>query len=90
VYFSRSGGVDDLAEQLGRLLDAPELVESYRGRALQRADMYSWEAVTDQYEEMLEAVLAGEPPTGGTPNGGSSWHAARALAGAWSRRYAVS
>jgi glycosyltransferase involved in cell wall biosynthesis len=89
VYFSRNGGVDDLAEQLGRLLDAPDLVESYRGRALQRADTYSWEAVTDQYEQMLEAVLAGEPPDGGSPNGRSSSNAAKVLAGAWSRRYAV-
>ncbi len=69
VYFSRNGGVDDLAEQLGRLLDEPELVESYRSRALQRAAMYSWEVVTDQYEEMLEAVLARRDPGGSTPNG---------------------
>jgi glycosyltransferase involved in cell wall biosynthesis len=81
VYFSRNGGVDDLAEQLGRLLDAPELVERYRGRALQRAETYSWEAVTDQYEQMLEAVLGGEAPAEGSPNGGSSTHAANVLAG---------
>src|SRR5947209_13219817 len=43
VYFSRSGGVDDLAEQLGRLLDDPQLVESYRARALRRAELYSWD-----------------------------------------------
>ncbi len=73
TYFSRNGGVDDLTEQLGRLLDDPELVLSYRERALQRAELYSWEAVTDQYEQMLEAVLAqhsSEPPPP-SPDGAS-------------------
>ncbi len=91
VYFSRNGGVDDLAEQLGRLLDAPDAVESYRVRALRRAEMYSWETVTDQYERMLEAVLAGRIPGPGGPNGGSPGSGQdRALAETDSRRYAVS
>jgi glycosyltransferase involved in cell wall biosynthesis len=65
TYFSRTGGVDDLTEQLGRMLDDPELVGMYRERALRRAELYSWDAVTDQYEQMLQAVLAQrgtEPP----------------------------
>jgi glycosyltransferase involved in cell wall biosynthesis len=90
VYFSRNGGVDDLAEQLGRLLDDPELVDGYRSRGLERAQTYSWEAVTDQYEQMLEAVLAGQPPAGGSSNGGFAGSAAAQVpAGARSRRYAV-
>jgi glycosyltransferase involved in cell wall biosynthesis len=64
TYFSRSGGVDDLTEQLTQLLDDPELVRMYRDRALRRADLYSWDAVTDQYEQLLHAVLeaGGEGP----------------------------
>jgi glycosyltransferase involved in cell wall biosynthesis len=56
VYFSGSAGVDDLARQLRWLLDDPAAVEEYRARALQRAKEYSWEAVTDRYEELLNAV----------------------------------
>ncbi len=57
VYFSRQLGVDDLTHQLQWLLDSPGLVEEYRERARERAGGYSWEAVTDEYEAMLEAVL---------------------------------
>jgi glycosyltransferase involved in cell wall biosynthesis len=56
VYFSGQVGVDDLTVQLDRLLNDPELVEEYRGRALGRARCYSWDAVTDQYEQLLNAV----------------------------------
>jgi glycosyltransferase involved in cell wall biosynthesis len=58
VYFSGSAGVEDLAGQLERLLANPLLVEQYRGRALERAKEYSWETVTDRYEELLTAVCA--------------------------------
>jgi glycosyltransferase involved in cell wall biosynthesis len=54
VYFSGREGVSDLARQLERLLDEPELVEEYRSRALERAKMYSWEAVATAYEDLLE------------------------------------
>ena len=56
VYFSGSVGVDDLARRLEWLLADPAVVEKYRDRALQRAKDYSWEAVTDRYEELLNAV----------------------------------
>jgi glycosyltransferase involved in cell wall biosynthesis len=59
IYFSRRAGVDDLTRQLERLLDDPQLVEQYRERALERARGYSWDAVTDQYEQLLQAVFAG-------------------------------
>jgi glycosyltransferase involved in cell wall biosynthesis len=55
-YFSGAAGVDDLAVQLERLLGDPELVEAYRSRARERATRYSWDAVTDQYEQLLESV----------------------------------
>jgi glycosyltransferase involved in cell wall biosynthesis len=62
IYFSGKAGVDDLTEQLGRLLDDPELVADYRVRARSRAELYSWEAVTDQYEQMLTEVCAAHGP----------------------------
>jgi glycosyltransferase involved in cell wall biosynthesis len=62
VYFSGDRGVESLSEQLARLLDDEQLVAGYRERALRRAQGYSWEAVTDQYERLLTAVcLAGGP-----------------------------
>jgi glycosyltransferase involved in cell wall biosynthesis len=56
MYFSGRSGVDDLTRQLGRLLDDPALVADYRSRALERADEYSWESVTDKYEALLTDV----------------------------------
>lgn len=63
IYFSGQAGVDDLASQLDRLLNDPELVAEYRIRGLERAKEYSWEAVTDSYEELLSEVRAGRTPT---------------------------
>jgi len=62
IYFSGRRGVGDLAAQLERLLAEPGLVEEYRGRALRRAQQYSWEAVTDQYEQLLTAVCDARGP----------------------------
>jgi glycosyltransferase involved in cell wall biosynthesis len=60
IYFSGAIGVDDLTRQLERLLADPALVEEYRGRALNRAKEYSWEVVTDKYEELLVAACAAQ------------------------------
>ncbi len=62
VYFSGAGGVDDLTAQLLRLFDDPALVQEYRRRALERARGYSWDAVADQYEELLEAARIARGP----------------------------
>ena len=53
VYFSGSEGVPDLARQLEHLIDHPEVVESYRARARERAKQYSWDAVATAYEQLL-------------------------------------
>ena len=53
VYFSGAEGVPDLARQLERLLKEPDKVEDYRRRALERAKLYSWDAVTSAYEQLL-------------------------------------
>ncbi len=62
IYFSGAAGADDLTLQLERLLASPELVAEYRRRALERAKEYSWEAVTDRYEELLRAVYQARRP----------------------------
>ncbi len=56
VYFSGEEGVPDLARQLDRLLDDRELVDSYRELALERAELYSWDAVAAAYEQLLLEV----------------------------------
>jgi glycosyltransferase involved in cell wall biosynthesis len=62
VYFSGAEGVPDLARQLERLLDEPETVEGYRERAVERAKLYSWDAVATAYEQLLlEVSGAGGP-----------------------------
>jgi glycosyltransferase involved in cell wall biosynthesis len=53
LTFSGAEGVRSLTRELERLFDEPELVDRYRARARQRAREYAWEAVTDQYEELL-------------------------------------
>jgi glycosyltransferase involved in cell wall biosynthesis len=62
IYFSGRRGVDDLVRQLERLLRDPKLVAEYRKRALRRAQQYSWDAVTDQYEQLMTAVCAAHGP----------------------------
>src|SRR2546421_2026110 len=37
------------------LISDPELVAEYRLRATERAKEYSWDAVTDKYEELLRS-----------------------------------
>lgn len=65
-YFSKELGEPDLAEKLAYLLANPEVVEEYRAKALERAALYSWEAVTDAYEELLREV-SGEHLAGPLP-----------------------
>ncbi|MGI8631487.1 MAG: glycosyltransferase [Solirubrobacterales bacterium] len=53
LFFSGDEGVPDLARQLRRLLADADLVEAYRSKARERAKRYSWDAVTDAYEQLL-------------------------------------
>jgi glycosyltransferase involved in cell wall biosynthesis len=59
VYFSGRQGVLDLTLQLERLLDNPDEVETYRARARERAEQYSWDAVATAYEQLLLEVGEG-------------------------------
>ncbi|TMK39947.1 MAG: glycosyltransferase family 1 protein [Actinobacteria bacterium] len=56
LTFSGREGVPALVEALERCFDEPELVEDLRRRALERAQLYSWDAVTDQYERLLQGA----------------------------------
>jgi glycosyltransferase involved in cell wall biosynthesis len=56
LTFSGKEGVPALTAMLERVLDEPELVEEYRVRARERAKRYSWDAVTDEYEALLQRV----------------------------------
>ncbi len=61
-YFSGSAGVEDLAVQLGALLDDPGRVSRFRELARARAARYSWDAVTDAYEALLEEICVATGP----------------------------
>jgi glycosyltransferase involved in cell wall biosynthesis len=56
LYFSGREGVPSLTAQLERILDEPALVQQCQERARERAKRYSWDAVADQYEALLNAV----------------------------------
>lgn len=56
LYFSGTIGEQDLTEKLRWLLAHPDAIAEYRSRALERARRYSWDAVTDAYEELLREV----------------------------------
>ncbi|MBI5106044.1 MAG: glycosyltransferase [Solirubrobacterales bacterium] len=58
LTFSGAEGVPALVRRLEQVLADPGLVEEYRRRATERARRYSWEAVTDQYEDLLERAHA--------------------------------
>src|SRR4051794_16392343 len=62
LTFSGADGVASLTAQLERLFDEPGIVERYRGRALERAERYSWDAATDSYARLLPAALAAPGP----------------------------
>ncbi|HET9838425.1 MAG TPA: glycosyltransferase [Candidatus Angelobacter sp.] len=54
----------DLAAKIGLIESKPELAEDYRRRAPDRiSTVYSWERITDQYEELFYQLAAGQDPT---------------------------
>jgi glycosyltransferase involved in cell wall biosynthesis len=53
--------VSALARELQNIEDNPELAAQYRKRAPERIrEAYSWERITDQYEELFLRLAAGE------------------------------
>ncbi|HJX83389.1 MAG TPA: glycosyltransferase [Candidatus Angelobacter sp.] len=55
---------DDLADKIRLIESQPELAESYRRRASDRVrNVYNWDLITEQYEELFYQLAAGEDPT---------------------------
>ena len=54
----------DLARKLQQIEDHPEQAAGYRLRAPERIrEAYTWEKITDQYEELFVQLASGEDPT---------------------------
>jgi glycosyltransferase involved in cell wall biosynthesis len=62
LTFSGRDGVPSLTAHLERCFDDPDLVAEYRKRGRERAKLYSWEAVTDQYERLMTHLLETRGP----------------------------
>ncbi len=61
IFFERDA--NDLAAKLQSLDDNPQMAEDYRRRAPERVrQAYTWERITDQYEELFYQLAAGENP----------------------------
>jgi glycosyltransferase involved in cell wall biosynthesis len=55
---------EDLAEKIRLIEEDPDLAESYRRHAPERVrDVYNWERITSQYEELFYLLASGEDPT---------------------------
>jgi glycosyltransferase involved in cell wall biosynthesis len=62
VFFERD--TEELARKLQDLENQPDIVADYRRRAPARIrEAYTWERITDQYEELFLQLAAGEDPT---------------------------
>jgi len=56
--------VDDLTAKMQYIEDHPEVAIEYRRRAPDRVrEAYTWEHITDQYEELFLELAAGDDPT---------------------------
>ncbi len=54
---------DDLASKLQLVEDQPQVAERYRQQAVQRIlQQYTWDHITDQYEDYFLRLAAGEKP----------------------------
>lgn len=54
----------DLTRKLQHIEDRPECAAGYRCRAPDRIrEAYTWEKITDQYEELFQQLVSGEDPT---------------------------
>jgi glycosyltransferase involved in cell wall biosynthesis len=62
IFFERDA--EDLARKLQELESHPEVAAEYRRRAPERIrEAYTWEKITEQYEELFLQLSAGEDPT---------------------------
>jgi len=57
--FEDSREKESLGEMMNYLIERPDLIEEYRGKAVRRVkEAYSWDRVTDVYEEMFQKMAA--------------------------------
>jgi glycosyltransferase involved in cell wall biosynthesis len=64
AWFEDKEGPSDLLSRLEYLLSHPDVVADYRDKVVERVrKVYSWEAVTEQYEQLFERLLQGEDVT---------------------------
>jgi glycosyltransferase involved in cell wall biosynthesis len=64
-YHFRQRDVDDLCRVLKDLLDVPSRIEVVREKARRRVrEVYDWEPVTDQFEDLYRTLLDGTPNRG--------------------------
>lgn len=71
IAYDGNRGASDLKEALTSLLEDSDSVPMYRSRAMARARaLYSWESVTDSYEQLFFDLLSGRP-TGAAAMSGS-------------------
>ena len=62
ILFER--GEESLAEKLSYVDSHPEVAAEYRRRAPNRIrEAYTWDKITDQYEELFGQLVAGQDPT---------------------------
>ena len=55
---------DDLAAKIRLLEEHPDVARDYRRKAPERIrDVYNWERIVDQYEELFYQLAAGKDPT---------------------------
>lgn len=63
LAYEGKGRAESLRCQLQWLIDHPERVGAYRRRAKERAEsLYSWDAVTDQYEQLFADLISSPGP----------------------------
>jgi glycosyltransferase involved in cell wall biosynthesis len=60
VKFENAREKESLAEKLNYLIEHPDVVEEYRGKAAARArDAFGWGEVTDRYEQLFQDLAGG-------------------------------
>jgi glycosyltransferase involved in cell wall biosynthesis len=58
VKFEDGREKESLGEKLNYLIENPDVIEEYRGKAVKRVkEAFSWEKVTDRYEELFRELV---------------------------------
>jgi glycosyltransferase involved in cell wall biosynthesis len=58
VKFENAREIESLSEKLNYLIENPDVVEEYRGKAVVRVkDTFGWGEVADKYEELFRKLV---------------------------------